>query len=74
MEKLLLTDRQAAEQLGISVRQVHNIMKDGRFSPVYIGRSLRIRQEDLDAFVKSLISGYRTREKRTLRPARILKP
>ncbi|BCX46411.1 excisionase family DNA-binding domain-containing protein [Haloferula helveola] len=49
----LLTRREAARFLSVSERQVWNLQNDGRLPHVRIGRSVRFRVTDLEAFVAS---------------------
>jgi excisionase family DNA binding protein len=43
----ILTTAQAAERLGISVRRVQQLVKDGRLPAEQFGGALMIREEDL---------------------------
>jgi excisionase family DNA binding protein len=43
----ILTSAQAAERLGISVRRVQQLVKDGRLPAELFGGSLMIKEEDL---------------------------
>ncbi len=44
---VILTSAQAAERLGVSVRRVQQLVKDGRLPADLFGGSLMIREEDL---------------------------
>lgn len=52
--QLLLTVEQAAEQLGVSRTTVYGLIKDGRIEAVRVGRSRRVPNEALTAYVTSL--------------------
>jgi excisionase family DNA binding protein len=54
---LLLTKREAASELRISVRQIERIVAADRLRTVRVGRAVRIRRGDLDAYVASLAGG-----------------
>jgi excisionase family DNA binding protein len=43
----LLTTRQAAERLGISIPRVHQLINEGRLPAEKVGRDYVIREEDL---------------------------
>ncbi|HZG53629.1 MAG TPA: helix-turn-helix domain-containing protein [Pyrinomonadaceae bacterium] len=43
----ILTTAQAAERLGVSVRRVQQLVRDGRLPAEQFGGSLMIREEDL---------------------------
>lgn len=48
----LLTDKATAAIAGICSRQLHKLVASGRFPPpVRLGRSVRWRQSDVDAFI-----------------------
>ena len=53
-ETLLLTIREAAEQLRVSTRTVHRLIHAGELPTVPVRRSLRIRRDDLRAYVDGL--------------------
>lgn len=53
-EVLVLTLDQAAERLQVSRRTVNRLVSEGRLRPVRIGRSPRITERELAAFVASL--------------------
>ena len=50
----LLTVRQAADVLGHSVSTVRILINRGTLPAVKLGRSIRIRQSDLDTFISEL--------------------
>jgi excisionase family DNA binding protein len=52
--RLLITKREAAEQLGVSVRTVERLAASGRLPLVHIERLARFRPTDVEAFVQSL--------------------
>ncbi len=43
----ILTSAQAAERLGVSVRRIQQLVKDGRLPADLFGGSLMIKEEDL---------------------------
>jgi excisionase family DNA binding protein len=51
MNNKLLRGREAAEILNCSAAYVFQLVREGRLPGVYLGRSVRIRQEDLEAFI-----------------------
>jgi len=51
----LLTLEQAAQQLAISKRSLERLIASGEFSrPLKIGRSSRVRSEDVEAYLSRL--------------------
>lgn len=50
----LLTVAQVAAQLQVARDTVYRLVKAGQLRPVFIGKSLRISTEDLDAFIVGL--------------------
>jgi excisionase family DNA binding protein len=52
MEKLL-TPEEVAEKLSIKFRTVHGWLRTGKLKGVKVGRLWRIREEDLEEFVKN---------------------
>lgn len=50
----LLTRKEAAEELRLSVRQVDRLIKSGVIPTVILGTSVRIRRVDLEAAVARL--------------------
>ena len=52
--RLLITKREAAERIGVSVRTVERLAASGRLPLVHIERSVRFRVTDVEAFVQSL--------------------
>ena len=58
----LLTDRQAAEYLGICSRSVYNLVARKQLPTLKVGRARRFDVEDLNAFIASrkiLPSGWK---------------
>jgi excisionase family DNA binding protein len=53
-EALLLTVPSAAKRLAVSNRTIYTLFSAGKLRLVKIGRSTRIRQSDLRAYVASL--------------------
>jgi excisionase family DNA binding protein len=53
----LLTARQVADQLGLSVETVLRWARQGRIPAVYLSnRAIRFRQDDVDAYVEQVSS------------------
>jgi excisionase family DNA binding protein len=52
----VLTTREAAQYLKISLPTLHRRVRAGGIPYLRIGRSLRFRVEDLDAFLASLVT------------------
>jgi len=48
----LLTGKDVAEILNISLAYAYYLMRNGDIATVRIGRSVRVRQEDLDTFIE----------------------
>lgn len=46
-----LGTREAAEELGISQRTLYRLIDEGALVAYHIGRNLRIRRSDLEAFL-----------------------
>lgn len=55
---LLVTKREAATMLGVSVRTVERLIASGRLPVVHVEGASRIRVNDLNAFVEGLPSGH----------------
>lgn len=54
---LLVTIDEAARRLSIGRSHVYEVMRRGRLRSVQIGRSRRILERDLDAFIGQLLDG-----------------
>jgi excisionase family DNA binding protein len=54
---LLVTIEEAARRLSIGRSQIYEVMRRGRLRSVRIGRSRRILERDLEAFVGGLFDG-----------------
>jgi excisionase family DNA binding protein len=52
MPNKLLRGRDAAEILNCSSAYVFQLVREGRLPGVYLGRSVRIRNEDIEAFIE----------------------
>ena len=52
----LLTYRQVAERLAVSERTVFSLIKAGSIPVAKIGRSVRVRPSDLQAYVAGLVT------------------
>jgi excisionase family DNA binding protein len=50
-EKLLLTRREAAGALGVSIDTVANLLAVGELKAVRIGKSVLVRKADIDALI-----------------------
>lgn len=46
---MLITTKQAAERLGVSIYRVHQLIKDGRLTAVKFGRDYQIEEQALEA-------------------------
>lgn len=49
----LLSVREAAERLGVSIRHVHDLVKDRHVATVRLGRRLLFAPSDLEEFIAS---------------------
>jgi excisionase family DNA binding protein len=58
----LLTAREVADRLGFTVETVLRWTRDGRLRAVRLGRALRYRDEDVDAFLEQHETGAAPRE------------
>jgi excisionase family DNA binding protein len=58
--RLLITKREAAEQLGISLRSIERLISAGRLPLVHVEGAARVRVADLGAYVDGLDNGDRT--------------
>jgi excisionase family DNA binding protein len=52
--RLLLTKREAAEQLGVSVRTIERLISAGRLPLVHVEGAARVRVADLETYVQGL--------------------
>jgi len=50
--KLLYTKQEAAQALAVSVRTVDNLLALKELRAIHVGKSVRIREEDLRAFTR----------------------
>lgn len=57
MSERLLNREEAAERLGLSPVTVGNMLRAGRLPGVKLGRLWRIRDADLDAYIRELAEG-----------------
>lgn len=53
----LLTAEEAAEYLRVNVNTLRRYIREGRISAAKVGRGYRIKQEELDAFLKRHTTG-----------------
>lgn len=53
----LLTIDEAALRLATTARHIRRLYGDGRLPVVHVGRAVRFRRADLDAFIASNVSG-----------------
>jgi excisionase family DNA binding protein len=66
----ILTAAQAAERLGISVRRVQQLVKDGRLPAGQFGGALMIKEEDLKLVENRKVGRPRkTRDNKAVRQA-----
>lgn len=56
-DRLLLTKPEAAERLGVSIRTVERLVAGGRLPQLHVGRAVRLRVSDLEAYVQSAECG-----------------
>lgn len=63
MEALLLTRRDAAATLSISVRQLDRLIAKGELRAAHLNSSVLILSDDLRAFVRRLVESKVTDEK-----------
>jgi excisionase family DNA binding protein len=56
-ERLLLTKREAADRLGVSIRTIERLVAAGRLPLVHVERTARFRVSDLEAYVHDLYEG-----------------
>jgi len=56
MEERLLKSDEVANILKISVSMAYTLMRRGDIPTVRIGSSVRVRQEDLDTYIKENVS------------------
>ena len=61
MKKKLLKGIEVAEVLNISKAYAYRLMSEGQIPTIRFGRSVRVRQEDLDAFIENNASVNYTR-------------
>lgn len=54
VKQLLWTIKETAEALQISERTLHDLRKRGGLSPVRLGRSVRYRPADVEAYIDRL--------------------
>lgn len=59
---LLLTKREAASELRVSVRQIERLVAADRLRTIRVGRAVRIRRVDLDGYVAALAGGATFRD------------
>jgi excisionase family DNA binding protein len=52
--RLLITKRDAAEQLGVSLRTIERLISAGRLPLVHVEGAARVRVGDLEAYVEGL--------------------
>lgn len=55
--KAALSDREAAEYIGISRSAIWRLIKDGSLPPCRIGGRTLIRRVDIDAFLERCVKG-----------------
>ena len=52
VERLLLTGTEVARQLCISRSKAYDLMRRGVIPTVRMGRNVRVRQQDIDEFIR----------------------
>ena len=52
VERLLLTGTEVARQLRISRSKAYDLMRRGVIPTVRMGRNVRVRQQDIDEFIR----------------------
>ena len=57
MNNHLLKPKEVGERLSISRSQVYVLLREGLIPNLRFGRCVRVRQEDLEEFIESNISG-----------------
>lgn len=62
----LLKGSDVARRLNISRSNAYNLMQSGKIPVVRIGRCLRVREEDLEAFIRQNTFPSGTRHEKTL--------
>lgn len=55
--KLLLSTEEAAQRLGIGRTRMYELLRSGEVPSVKLGRSRRVRPEDLNEYVERLVLG-----------------
>jgi excisionase family DNA binding protein len=58
--RLLITKKEAAEQLGVSLRTIERLIAAGRLPLVHVEGAARVRVADLEAYVQGLDADDRT--------------
>jgi excisionase family DNA binding protein len=58
LPRTLLTGKDVAHLLKISSSQAYKIMRRGELPSVHIGKSIRVKPEDLDAFITRNTTPY----------------
>lgn len=64
----LLTQKQVAEVLGLSLRRVQEITEGAELPVVRIGRAVRVRPADLERFIAARTERSRHERQRPARP------
>ena len=68
MSERLLTPEEVAERLGLSPMTVGDMFRAGKLPGFHVGRLWRVREADLDEYVRALAAaGEGERRKRALR-------
>jgi excisionase family DNA binding protein len=55
--KLLMSAEEAARALGIGRTRMYELLRSGEVASIKLGRSRRIRPEDLEEYVERLVLG-----------------
>ena len=57
MENKLLKAKQVAERLNVSRSQEFVLMRNGEITTVKFGKLVRVREEDLESFIRANLTG-----------------
>ena len=63
MGERLLKPAEVAEILRLSIGQIYALLKEGEIPSIRIGKTVRVRREDLDQFLQSKASRLNTKGK-----------
>ncbi len=57
MENKLLKAKEVAERLNVSRSQAFYLMRNGEITTVRFGKLVRVREEDLESFIRANLTG-----------------